>query len=145
MFKTNKAAWCDKNHNIISLLQLNSQNRNWLFTHMSKHKINMAKKLMVIQKIACRVCCTSILLWWILSSKSALAMWLYRSAIWLCFLLESALTNKYHIFCSNLANTLNVLSAAHLQIQCKQIYTTNQFNCLSVFQQSQIDHWPTDR
>jgi len=49
------------------------------------------KKLTVAQKTACRVCCTSILLWWILSSKSAPTAWLYRSAISSIF---SLLTNN---------------------------------------------------
>jgi len=48
---------------------------------MSKHRMDVIKKLTVAQNIAWRVCCTSILRLWILSSKSAPAYGLYWSAI----------------------------------------------------------------
>jgi len=102
---------------------------------MSKNKMNVAKKLIVIQKIAWRVRCTSTLLRWILSSMSAPAMRLYWSAIWLCCLSESALSvNKHQLFCSKyIKRAVTRISSTNTWHIYRGTDTYNHFDGLSRF------------
>jgi len=83
------------------------------YTHKSKHRRVVMKKLTVAQKTARRLCCICILLMWILSSKSTPADSLHWTATPYAMSSTQCERQISNTFCSTKMTALSVTRTAH--------------------------------